>query len=66
MDDVLSAIGQLSAVSQQQASLIAMRNEAQTQQRLADMLSQQAQQAQERVMPASNPPGVGTKVDTHA
>ena len=64
--DAVSATELSQSANQQQANLLAMRNEAQAQQQLANMVAQQAQQAQQQVQPPSNPPGVGTQVDTHA
>ena len=60
--DGVSSTEQSQATSLLQANLIAVRNEAQHQQQIADVLAQQTQQVQ----PASNPDGVGTNVDTYA
>jgi Tfp pilus assembly protein FimT len=64
--DGVSATELTQATSQLQANLIAARSEAQHQQQVADVLSQQAQKAQEQVPPTSNPEGVGQNVDTYA
>ncbi|MEW6678822.1 MAG: hypothetical protein AB1421_12955 [Pseudomonadota bacterium] len=66
MIDGVSSTEQTQATSQIQANLIAVRNEAQSQQQIANVLEQQAQQAQDQVQPASNPEGVGQNVDTYA
>jgi len=59
MIDGVSSTEQTQATSQIQANLIAVRSEAQSQQQIADTLSQQAQQSQQQVQPSSNPEGVG-------
>ncbi len=66
MIDGVSSTEQSQATSQIQANLIAVRNEAQSQQQVADALAQQAQQAQEQVQSSPNPEGVGENVDTYA
>lgn len=66
MIDGVSSTEQTQATSQIQANLIAVRNEAQNQQQIADTLAQQAQQSQEQVQSTSNPAGVGENVDTYA
>jgi len=66
MIDGVSSTEQTQATSQIQANLIAVRSEAQSQQQIADALSQQAQQSQQQVQPSSNPEGVGQSVDTYA
>lgn len=66
MIDGVSSTEQTQATSQIQANLIAVRSEAQAQQQIANVLEQQAQQAQSQVVPSSNPEGVGQNVDTYA
>lgn len=66
MIDGVTATAQSQANSQLQASLIAVRSEAQNQQQIAQTLSEQAQKAQDQVPQASNPQGVGENVDTFA
>lgn len=66
MIDGVSSTEQTQATSQTQANLIAVRNEAQNQQQLANVLQQEAQSAQQQVQPSSNPQGVGGNVDTYA
>jgi len=66
MIDGVTASAQTQATSQLQANLIAVRSEAQQQQQVATVLSQQAQDAQAQVQPTSNPAGVGQNVDTYA
>lgn len=66
MIDGVSATEQTQATSQIQANLIAVRSEAQSQQQVANALSQQAQQAKDQVQPSANPEGVGQNVDTYA
>lgn len=66
MIDGVSSTEQTQATSQIQANLIAVRSEAQAQQQIANVLEQQAQQAQSQVVPPSNPEGVGQNVDTYA
>lgn len=66
MIDGVSSTEQTQATSPVQANLIAVRNEAQSQQQIANALSQQAEQAQEQVQPSANPEGVGENVDTYA
>ncbi|MEW5770728.1 MAG: hypothetical protein AB1831_10245 [Pseudomonadota bacterium] len=62
----VSSTEQSQATSQLQANIVAVRNEAQNQQRIADNLAQQAQRSQEQVQTTSNPSGVGGNVDTYA
>lgn len=50
----------------QQANIIALRTEAQSQKAIADLLSKQAEQQVQQVVPASNPEGVGQNIDTFA
>lgn len=64
--DGVSATELSQSTSQQQAGILAVRNEAQAQQVVADLLQQQAQQAQQTVTASSNPEGVGAQVDTYA
>lgn len=66
MIDGISSTEQAQATSQMQANLIAIRNEAQSQQQIANVLQQEAQRTQEQVQPTSNPEGVGQNVDTYA
>jgi hypothetical protein len=66
MIDGVSSTEQTQATSQIQANLLAVRNEAQHQQQMANVLAQQAQQVQEQVQPSPNPEGVGGNVDTYA
>jgi len=66
MIDGVSSTEQTQATSQIQANLLAVRNEAQHQQQMANALAQQAQQVQEQVQPSPNPEGVGGNVDTYA
>jgi hypothetical protein len=66
MIDGVSLAEQSQATSQMQANLIAVRNEAQNQQQLANVLQQEAQRARDQVQPSPNPPGVGQNVDTYA
>jgi hypothetical protein len=66
MIDGVSSTEQTQATSQVQANLIAIRNEAQNQQQIANVLQQETQQSREQVQPASNPEGVGQNVDTYA
>jgi hypothetical protein len=66
MIDGVSSTEQTQATSQIQANLLAVRNEAQHQQQMANVLAQQAQQVQEQVRPSPNPEGVGGNVDTYA
>jgi hypothetical protein len=66
MIDGISSTEQTQATSQMQANLIAIRNEAQSQQQIANVLQQEAQRTQEQVQPTSNPEGVGQNVDTYA
>jgi len=61
----VSATEQSQATSHLQANMIAMRNEAQSQQQIANLLQQEAQRAHDQVQPASNPEGVGLNVDTY-
>lgn len=65
MIDGVSSSEQTQAVSRAEASLLAVRNEAQQQQQLADTVARQAEQ-QQAAQPASNPEGVGGNVDTYA
>lgn len=66
MIEAVTASEQTQAISQMQANLLAMRNEARAQQEVANMLQQQADQAREQVPPPANPEGVGRNVDTYA
>jgi len=66
MIEGVTASEQTQAISQAQANLLAVRNEARAQQQIANMLQQQADQAQEEVPPPANPEGVGQNVDTYA
>lgn len=66
MIDGVSSAEQSQATSQVQANLIAVRNEAQNQQQLSNVLQQEAQRAQDQVQASSNPEGVGQNVDTYA
>ncbi|MCP5278126.1 MAG: hypothetical protein H6935_07160 [Thiobacillus sp.] len=66
MIDGVSSAEQSQATSQVQANLIAVRNEAQNQQQLANVLQQESQRAQDQVQASSNPEGVGQNVDTYA
>lgn len=66
MMDAVSSTEQSLATSPQQASLIALRSEAQSQKAVADLLAKQAEQQAQQVVPASNPQGVGENVDTFA
>lgn len=66
MIDGVSSAEQSQATSQVQASLLAVRNEAQQQQQLSNVLQQEAQRAQEQVQSTPNPEGVGQNVDTYA
>ena len=59
----VSSSEQTQATSQMQANLIALRNEAQNQQQIAEVLAEQAQPAP---TVSSNPQGVGENVDTYA
>lgn len=54
------------ARSPQQASIIALRTEAQSQQAIAELLAKQAQEQASQTAPASNPAGIGENVDTYA
>lgn len=66
MIDGVTSPEQTQATSPIQANLIAVRNEAQAQQQIANVLEQQAREAQNQVQPAPNPDGVGQNVDTYA
>jgi phosphoribosylcarboxyaminoimidazole (NCAIR) mutase len=64
--DGVSASELSQATNLQQAGLLAVRNAAQQDQAIAQMLTQQAQQIQQTVTASSNPDGVGSQVDTYA
>lgn len=66
MMDAVSATEQSLASTPQQANLIALRTEAQSQKAIADLLAKQAEQQARQVLPAGNPEGVGQNVDTFA
>jgi hypothetical protein len=66
MIDGVSLVEQSQATSQAQVNLLAVRNEAQHQQQLSNVLQQEAQRAQEQVQSTPNPEGVGQNVDTYA
>lgn len=66
MMDAISSTEQSLASSPQQANLIALRIEAQSQKAIADLLAKQAEQQTQQVAPAGNPEGVGQNVDTFA
>jgi aspartate/tyrosine/aromatic aminotransferase len=61
MSDALSAISQNMALYQQQVAMLSLRQEAQAQRAVVDLLAQAAAPT-----PASNPPGLGGVVDTYA
>ena len=63
MMDAVAATEQSQATSLQQASIIALRIEAQSQQAITDLL---AKQAERQVQPTGNPEGIGGNVDTYA
>lgn len=66
MIDGVSLVEQSQATSQAQVNLLAVRNEAQHQRQLSNVLQQEAQRAQEQVQSTPNPEGVGQNVDTYA
>jgi hypothetical protein len=66
MMDAVSSSAQSLASTPQQANVIALRIEAQSQQAIADLLAKQADQQAREAVPASNPAGVGQNVDTYA
>ncbi len=66
MMDALSSAEFSVASTPQQASLIALRTEAQSQKAVADLLAKQAEQQTQEVVPTGNPEGVGQNVDTFA
>ncbi|HNA29701.1 MAG TPA: hypothetical protein PLL19_08810 [Thiobacillaceae bacterium] len=64
--DAVAATEQSQATTPQQASLIALRIEAQSQQAIADLLARQAAEQAQAVPAAANPEGLGGSVDTYA
>jgi hypothetical protein len=64
--EAVSSTEQSQAGTPQQANLIALRAEAQSQQAIADLLAKQAERQAQAVAPAANPEGVGQNVDTYA
>lgn len=64
--EAVSSTEQSQAGTPQQANLIALRAEAQSQQAIADLLAKQAERQTQTVAPPSNPEGVGQNVDTYA
>ncbi|MEW5788200.1 MAG: hypothetical protein AB1899_10160 [Pseudomonadota bacterium] len=66
MIDDIAATAQTLASTPQQASILAIRLEAQSQQAVADLLARQAEEQAQTVQAPSNPEGVGGNVDTFA
>lgn len=66
MIDDIAATAQNLASTPQQATILAIRLEAQSQQAVADLLARQAQEQVQTVQAPSNPEGVGGSVDTFA
>ncbi len=70
--EAVSSVEQSRGGTPLQASLIALRSEAQSQQAVADLLARQAERQVQAVVPTSavtppsNPEGVGQNVDTYA
>jgi hypothetical protein len=64
--EAVSATELSQAGTAQQASILALKTEAQNQQALSAMLARQAEQQAQQVTPAANPEGVGENVDTYA
>lgn len=64
--EAVSATEMTQAGTAQQASLIALRTVAQSQQAMAEALARQAEQQAVQVTPAANPEGLGGNVDTYA
>ncbi len=64
--EAVSATEQSLASTPQQANIIALRTEAQSQRAIADLLAKQAEQQAQQVVAAANPHGIGQNVDTYA
>lgn len=64
--EAVSSTEQSLAGTPLQANLIALRTEAQSEKAIADLLARQAVQQAEKVVPTSNPEGIGQTIDTFA
>lgn len=64
--EAVSATEMSQAGTAMQASVIALKTEAQNQRALSAMLARQSEQQVQQPQPAANPDGLGENVDTYA